>query len=162
LHVFKPDQSISTIDISDRGLLAIGLGRHVQILKNAFSQPNDVTYLKHSIRTPNRSLCAGAGVVASSKALLSSVSVHCVRFRPYEDSLCIGHSHGITSIIVPGSGEPNFDTYENNPYITRNQRREQEVQTLLNKLPADLIGLGQFVANYSLFNSKLIICFHIL
>ena len=144
LHCYKPDKPVVSIDISDRAMIAIGLGREVQILKNAFTQPMDVTYLKHEIRAPNRSLIVGNAAVASKRALLSSVSVHSVKFRPYEDSLAIGHSHGITSIIVPGSGEPNFDSYENNPYITTTQRREQEVQTLLNKLAPEMIGLGKF------------------
>lgn len=143
VHVYKPDAPVRSIDISDRGLIALGISRTVQVLKNAFTQPMDVTYLKHSVRTPNRSLCGGTGAVAGVQALLSSVSVSSVKFRPYEDSLCLGHSHGITSIVVPGSGEPNFDSFENNPFITTQQRREQEVQTLLTKLSPDMIALGE-------------------
>ena len=147
LHAYKPDQPVMTVDVSDRNLLAIGLGRQVQILKNAFTTPTDITYLKHEIRTPNRSLCAGAGAVASMKSLLSSVAVTSVRFRPYEDSLVIGHSHGVTSIVVPGAGEPNFDSFEANPFINQKQRREDEVQTLLNKLSPDMIAIdSEFIA----------------
>jgi U3 small nucleolar RNA-associated protein 7 len=143
LHSYKLDHPAVSLDVSDRGLLAIGTGRTMQVLRNAFTQPMDVTYLTHEIRTPNSALAGGAGSVASRKALLSDVKVHTVRFRPLEDIAGIGHSHGITTVIVPGAGEPNFDSFENNPFINTRQRREQEVQTLLNKLSHEMIGLGK-------------------
>lgn len=62
-------------------------------------------------------------------------------FCPYEDVLAVGHSMGISSLLVPGSGEPNFDSYVANPYETLKQRREAEVHRLLDKLPPDLITL---------------------
>jgi hypothetical protein len=43
--------------------------------------------------------------------------------------------------VVPGSGEANFDTFENNPYQNVQQRQEQEVRQLLEKLPPDMITL---------------------
>lgn len=66
------------------------MGRSVQVLRNAFTQARDVTYLTHSIRTPNAALSSGAGAAAATKALLSSVKVHSVKFRPLEDVLCAG------------------------------------------------------------------------
>lgn len=140
LHQYKLDHPATSIDISDRGFISMSMGRDVQVLKDAFHQPTNTTYIKHSIRAPNSSLMSGSSS-SSSRSLLSSVSANSVRFRPFEDVLCIGHSHGITTIVVPGSGEPNFDTFENNPFMNSKQRREVEVQTLLNKLDPTMINL---------------------
>ena len=60
--------------------------------------------------------------------------------------LSIGHSRGISNIIVPGSGEVNFDSYESNPYVNLKERQETEIKSLLNKLEAGMIGVDrQFV-----------------
>ncbi|CAN1238749.1 WD repeat-containing protein 46 [Linum grandiflorum] len=64
-----------------------------------------------------------------------------VSFRPYEDVLVLGHSRGWSSILVPGSGEPNFDSWVANPYETSKQRREKEIHNLLDKLPPEAIML---------------------
>lgn len=57
-----------------------------------------------------------------------------IHFTPFEDVMGIGHSLGVSSIIVPGSGEPNFDSFENNPYQTNKQIREATVHSLLEKV----------------------------
>jgi len=90
LQSYKLDHPAVSLDISERGLIGIGMGRSVQVLRNAFTQARDVTYLTHSIRTPNAALSSGAGAAAATKALLSSVKVHEVKFRPLEDVLCAG------------------------------------------------------------------------
>lgn len=140
LHQYKLDHPATSIDISDRGFISLSMGRNVQVLKDAFTQPTNTTYLKHSIRAPNASLMSGSST-SSSKSLLSSILTTCVKFRPYEDVLCIGHSHGLSTIVVPGAGEPNFDTFENNPFMNSKQRREVEVQSLLHKLDPTMITL---------------------
>jgi U3 small nucleolar RNA-associated protein 7 len=141
LHSFKTDHPPTSIDISDRNLLAMSLGRQVQVLQDPFTRPVQSTYLTHNITCTGKRI-AGEGAVASKRALASSISIENVSFRPYEDVLAIGHSHGITAIIVPGAGEPNFDSFESNPFITPKQRNEGEIQSLLSKLSHDMIGLG--------------------
>lgn len=142
IHAFKPRHPVLSLDISDTGLIAMGVGRQAQVLRDAFIRPVDVTYLQHEV-TCTGTRIAGEGAVASKRALASSISVHSVKFRPYEDVLAIGHSHGVSSIVVPGAGEANFDSFESNPFANPKQRREGEIQTLLGKLSHEMIGLGE-------------------
>lgn len=69
------------------------------------------------------------------------VPVHDIRFCPFDDVLGVGHSAGFTSLIVPGAGEPNFDSLEADPYEGKRRRREREVNSLLDKIPFDMITL---------------------
>lgn len=64
-----------------------------------------------------------------------------VRFCPFQDILTVGHSAGLSSLLVPGAGEPNFDSAEADPFEGRNARREREVRGLLDKLAPDTIVL---------------------
>ena len=63
------------------------------------------------------------------------------KFIPFEDILSFGHENGVKNIIVPGSGEANFDSLEINPFESAKQRQESEVRTLVNKLKPDMITL---------------------
>lgn len=114
----------STIDISQKGVIGIGHGVHTtfwspEALKTKVKDP----YMSHSI--------AGKGPIES------------LRFRPFEDVCGIGHAKGFSSIVIPGSGEPNLDSmeYNLNPHQDSKQRREGEVRALLDKLSPDMISL---------------------
>lgn len=45
--------------------------------------------------------------------------------------------------MIPGAGEPNFDSLEADPFEGKRRRREREVNSLLDKIPFDLITLDQ-------------------
>ncbi|KAH9602288.1 hypothetical protein KSS87_012966 [Heliosperma pusillum] len=109
-----------SLDFSQKGLLARSTGSYVQVLRDSGSQHYD-QYMSHS--------------------MAKGYQIHNVVFRPYEDVLGLGHSMGWSSILVPGSGEPNFDTWVANPFETPKQRREKEIRAFLEKLPPETIML---------------------
>ncbi|KAF8693235.1 hypothetical protein HU200_038616 [Digitaria exilis] len=110
-----------SLDFSQKGLLAWSNGSEVEIYRDLGGH-NYRLYMKHR--------------------MMKGYQVGKVLFRPYEDILGIGHSTGLSSILVPGSGEPNFDTFVDNPMETTKQKREKEVHALLDKLPPDTIMLN--------------------
>lgn len=110
-----------TMDFSQKGLLATATGSSVQVLRALDGSHEYGRYMSHSIA--------------------KGYQVRKVAFRPYEDVLAIGHSMGWSSILIPGSGEPNFDSWVANPFETRKQRNEKEVRSLLDKLPPETIML---------------------
>ncbi|KAF6746719.1 WD repeat-containing protein 46 [Ephemerocybe angulata] len=67
--------------------------------------------------------------------------LQCLRFEPFSDVLAIGHNKGLSSILVPGVGEPQFDSLEADPFENAKARREREVKGLLDKIQPDLITL---------------------
>ncbi|CAX45214.1 U3 small nucleolar RNA-associated protein, putative [Candida dubliniensis CD36] len=111
----------SSLDISDTGLLSVGWGPHVTIWK-------DILKGKHQSEPYMNHLIPGSKIEKT-------------KFVPFEDILGVGHEEGFNSIIVPGSGEANYDALELNPYESVKQRQQQEVRSLLDKLPADAIAL---------------------
>ena len=50
-------------------------------------------------------------------------------------------SYSLIFCIFSGAGEPNFDSFESNPFQNTKQRQEQEIQTLMQKLSHEMIGL---------------------
>ncbi|CAE6473354.1 unnamed protein product [Rhizoctonia solani] len=66
-----------------------------------------------------------------------------MRFCPFEDAIAIGHAHGVSSIVVPGSGEANIDSFEDAVFQNKKARQEKEVRGLLDKasLQPDMIML---------------------
>jgi len=114
------------LEWSQKGLLGVASGGSVMVYRaptTPSEQPSrqPTVYLTHSI--PHRPLTS-------------------LRFCPFTDVLTIGHSKGLSSILVPGAGEPHFDSREADPFEIKSARREKEVHALLDKIPADLITLS--------------------
>ncbi|KAI6121126.1 BING4CT-domain-containing protein [Pisolithus sp. B1] len=111
---------------SAKGALAVATGGSVNVYTKPSIQTSFIPkvppplYLTHPI--PHRPLTS-------------------VRFCPFQDILTIGHHAGLSSILVPGSGEPNFDSAEADPFENKKARREREVKGLLDKIQPDMITL---------------------
>ncbi|KAF1777557.1 WD40-repeat-containing domain [Phytophthora cactorum] len=121
LNSYYLSAAANTLSVSQRGLVAVGFGPNVHVLKSAFSSGSPIRpYMTYQI----------PGSMISSLA-----------FRPFEDVLGVGHAKGFNSVVIPGSGEPNFDTYEANPYENHKQRDETEVRSLLEKIRPEMITL---------------------
>ncbi|KAM9899770.1 hypothetical protein OXX79_005530 [Metschnikowia pulcherrima] len=110
----------ASLEWSDTGLLSVGWGPHVTVWKDTQKSHQNEPYMTH---------------------LLPGKKIEKVKYVPFEDILGVGHSHGASSLIVPGAGEANYDALEANPYESARQRQEGEVRALLNKLPPDTISL---------------------
>ncbi|CAB4490264.1 BING4CT-domain-containing protein [Rhizophagus irregularis] len=126
IRTYKPLQQYytrtpaSSLSISQLGLLGVGWGPHVTIWKDAFLTKQQSPYMNH---------------------LQVGSQIQDIHFCPFDDVLGLGHSYGISSIIIPGSGEPNLDSLEANPYQSKKQRQEAEVHSLLDKIQPEMISL---------------------
>jgi len=113
------------VDISQKGVLGVAHGHMITFYKDPFGNSfnKNKPYMVHR---------------------MGGKRVETLHFRPFEDVCGIGHSHGVSSIVIPGSGEPNLDSLEHNlnPFADTKQRRETEVRSLLDKLSPDTIGLN--------------------
>jgi U3 small nucleolar RNA-associated protein 7 len=122
LHAYFTPRPAASIDISQRGLLAVAAGPHLQVWPaEALQQKVAKPYM--------RSIVRGHNILKAA-------------FCPYEDVLGLGHSNGFSSLLIPGAGEANYDTFEVNPFQTKKQRREHQVHQLLEKIQPDLITLN--------------------
>ncbi|EAA08624.5 AGAP004190-PA [Anopheles gambiae str. PEST] len=122
LETYNTNTAASEIELSQRGLLALSMGNVCEVYRrdNSSTEAQMKPYIRHRTNGP----------------------ISSIRFCPYEDILGVGTAKGFVSLIVPGSGEPNFDTFEANPFQSRTQRQEEEVHRLLEKIPAEFITLN--------------------
>ncbi|XP_040565996.1 WD repeat-containing protein 46 [Lepeophtheirus salmonis] len=119
VYDYRLPSGASNLVFSGNGSLGLSRNNVVEIYKNPTRQKISHSYMRHKVFK----------------------NVSDLKFAPFEDVLGIGHGHGFSSILVPGSGLANFDTLEVNPYQTKKQRREAEVKSLLDKIQPELITL---------------------
>lgn len=124
LNQYKLPLPANEMDISQNGVLAFSQGNYCRVYNNLLStttstNSNHSAYLTHHCDS----------------------HIHGLRFCPYEDILGVATSEGFQSLLVPGSGEANYDALEDNLFETVKQRREREVHSLLEKIPPELITL---------------------
>ena len=126
----------SSVAISDRDLVGVGWGTQTSVWKGLFDKHRDD---QEKIQRPYMGW-GGEGK-----------HIERVRWCPFEDILGVSHDRGFSSLIIPGSGEANFDALELNPYENKKQRQEAEVKALLNKLQPEMISLNpDYVGNLDL------------
>jgi len=118
---FNPN-IVSSISISQKNLLSISYGNIIEVWKDFYIKKQKEPYMKHHFKN-------------------NKIKINQMKFVNFEDYLGIGTNYGFSSIIIPGSGIANFDTFENNPYETKNQRKENEIKNLLEKIPYNMITI---------------------
>ncbi|XP_055376377.1 WD repeat-containing protein 46 [Condylostylus longicornis] len=119
LEFYSLRMPANNLTVSQKGMLSFSMGNFCEIYKNIILADSNEPYLRQK----------------------TDSYIHDLRFSPFEDILGISHAKGFLSMLVPGSGEANFDSYEANPYQTASQRRENEVHSILEKIPPELITL---------------------
>ncbi|PVG03888.1 WD40 repeat-like protein [Serendipita vermifera] len=127
------------VEWSQKGMLAVGSTSGVTV----FRQPA-ITTMHSPLATPPLYMMHP----------LPRSHISSLRFTPHRDLLAVAHSsssndsgnlshaHTISTLLIPGSGNPNYDTAEGgDPYEGRKGRREREVRSLLEKLEPSTITI---------------------
>jgi BING4CT (NUC141) domain len=129
------------VGVESEGILGRSYGRYCQ-RKNLHSSIVIGTDARDASKVyAQPSICAPFAGTTNPPLYLTHPIPHrpltSVRFCPFQDILTIGHSAGLSSILVPGSGEPNFDSSEADPFENKRRRREREVRGLLDKVASN-------------------------
>lgn len=115
----KHGQVASQISFSQTNKLAVAFGPVLNIYPENVIQEEARPFLTHRVTSPVTGL----------------------QFCPFEDVLGVSHGDGYSSLLIPGSGEANFDALESNPYQSKKMRQEAEVKALLEKVGPEMITL---------------------
>lgn len=116
LRSFSMRNNPISLSYSGRGMLAVGGKSGVSVFRDETTTP----YLTLP---------------------LPSLSADSIKFCPFDDILAVGHARGISSLLVPGSGEANFDSAEADVFESHTRRREREVRGVLEKIRPELITM---------------------
>ncbi|KAI0566164.1 WD40-repeat containing protein [Gracilaria domingensis] len=123
----RTPKAATSLCVSQRQLVAFSFGASVQVWA-PFSNRGDLSTLEKRTQPYMKQTYPGSVITG-------------LNFCPFEDVLAVCHESGVRNMIVPGAGEPTFDTNAPNPYETRKQRTQNEVRTLIDKLPPASIVL---------------------
>ena len=138
LYEYYNPNIANNLAISQKGLLAVSYNNVIEIWKDFALSKQKEPYMKHHFKD-------------------NKTKIKSLKFVNFEDFLGCGTNLGFSSIIIPGSGIANFDTFENNPYETKNQRREKEIKNLLEKIPYNMIHIDPSKLNNINIRSKKVI-----
>ena len=138
LYEYYNPNIANNLTISQKGLLAVSYNNVIEIWKDFALSKQKEPYMKHHFKD-------------------NKTKIKSLKFVNFEDFLGCGTNLGFSSIIIPGSGIANFDTFENNPYETKNQRREKEIKNLLEKIPYNMIHIDPSKLNNINIRSKKVI-----
>ena len=138
LYEYYNPNIANNLAISQKGLLAVSYNNVIEIWKDFALSKQKEPYMKHHFKD-------------------NKTKIKSLKFVNFEDFLGCGTNLGFSSIIIPGSGIANFDTFENNPYETKNQRREKEIKNLLEKIPYNMIHIDPTKLNNINIRSKKVI-----
>jgi U3 small nucleolar RNA-associated protein 7 len=97
VFTYPTKRVVSGVEISAMGLLAVNYGFELEMWKDVFGVKQTHPYMKHPATGKN---------------------INNMRFVPFEDVLGLGLHQGtipltpgFSSLIIPGSGDPNYDTF---------------------------------------------------
>jgi U3 small nucleolar RNA-associated protein 7 len=138
LYEYYNPNPATNVTISQKGLLAVSYNNVIEIWKDYYQNKQKEPYMKHHFKN-------------------NKTKIKSLKFVNFEDFLGCGTNLGFSSIIVPGSGIANFDTFENNPYETKNQKKEKEIKNLLEKIPYNMINIDPYKLNSVNIRSKKVI-----
>merc|ERR1712217_614502 len=118
LYQYVSKDPITCTDISDKGLLAVGYGRRIEVWNQLINCKEQSKYSNHVIAD------------GSLKKLV---------FHPYEDTLVLCHSAGIATIKMPDTAKKSPTALLGNNFI---KKKDIISSFSLNKLQPDMISLN--------------------
>ncbi|CAD8184620.1 unnamed protein product [Paramecium pentaurelia] len=125
----------TNLALSDKGVLAAGRGTDIVMWKNCLIGDLKTPYLRYK----------------------ASSMICDIDFIKHEDYLSMSTFDSYEQTVVPESGEPFFDTYEQPDLQNKKQRLETNVKQLIEKLPPESISLQSYRIGTIDRTSKIII-----
>ena len=156
IYSFKCYNTINNIEYSQNGLLGLSTGKTVLIYN---MKQNFKSFNYRENHSSYNELFESKYIDKENLYLMHKFDrclINSIKFCPYEDILGVGHNNGFNSVIIPGSGEANYDIFENDPFINKKYSNKIIVNKLMDKLQPDMIQLNQnFIAGLPMKKSNI-------